>query len=293
MAQSSGRQQCPRCERWGELVDLEGHRICEDCYGRLTGIERTPPTVFNVIAGTSTVIGRLALPAIAIVALGALPLHALRQAVFDVPPIVDWALGVLLQGVFLHMAHRAIREQPLQIERSARTAWDAFLRLLRTSFFVHFQVGAILVVFAIAGLVVSLAAQSAFGLVALVLLFLIGAALAAWRASSLAVALPVELHEHPSSSLRTSTNRMSKHRPAALMFAVAGMIAAVLPIASYAALWVASVVASIQHGTDLSQLTEITGMAELAAAVSSSALGLLTTTVSAVLYAKTASYRIY
>jgi hypothetical protein len=287
------RQQCPRCERWGELVDTEGQLICEDCYGRLSALERTPPTAWNVTTGAFVLLGRLALPAIAIVGLSSLPLFALRQMWWSVPPLADWALSVLLQGVFLHMAQRSIREQPLMIERSVRAAWESLLRLLKTSFFVHFQVAGILFLAAIAVLVIVMALPHWTALFFVIPIAIGGSALSFWRASSLAIALPAELHEHPPSALHTSTRRMAKHRPAALLFALCGIAGGAIPAVSWLAVTVVQAVASLGLGVDLGPIAEMTGLADLAASVTAGVLGLLTTTVSALLYAKTSSYRIY
>ncbi len=293
----AAREECERCGSYAVLTLSDGHLICDDCAQRLRAIERTPATPWNVLAGAVIVLGRAWMPALALVVVGALPAYLFRRFVIDLPWIAEWAFGVLVQGAMLEIAHRAIRERPIDLERCARAAWHAWGRLAIVSFIAHLQLFAIILV---ASFVIGALALGGLGTIstgAMLICALVTLALVMWRAASFAVALPISLHEDPpGSALSASVTRMKKRLPAALLFAVCGLAVTVVPSLG----WLVS--ASMEIGLLLSRgplepppdgLATMGDAIEIGVALASSALTIVMTAISAVLYAKTFRYRIH
>ncbi len=266
---ASARTPCERCGTYAELVDYDGHRICEDCIGRLSEIERTPPTVGNLLAGSVWLMSRIGLPAALLVFVADLPIAILEQLVAELPPIVSTGWGatvsIVAQGVVFHMAQRAIRGERVELARSLKRAVDAAFDLIGANFIAGLQVLLYSLLLVIPGIV---------------------------RGLSLALVLPIAVQEGRGGVmdvLRASTDRMKGHRVTALgAYCVWGSV------------WVAAFVAyfafaiAIDTGAALGGLSE--GLITFVLFAGSLLLPVLMIPVmctTAVLYAKTLKYRIY
>jgi hypothetical protein len=275
---------------------IGAHILCADCEERLSPIERTPATVWNVVTASAALLQRIALPALVLVVLGTLPIYLFRRFVWDVPALLEWAASVLLTGVMLHMSQRAIREQRVDLQQSARAAWHAWPRLLLVSFVAHLQLAglALLCVIAVVAIAMS-TGDTTLGAIAMWLCLLGGVGLVSWRAATLAVALPVSLHEQPSgSALRLSTLRMKKRLAAALVFAACGFLASMAPVLGWLAIALVDVANALGvRGIVAPGFHESSTVIEVASLLVANAFTMLSSAISAVLYAKTVKYRIY
>lgn len=292
------RDECERCGSYAVLTLLGGHSICDDCAERLRPIERTPATLFNVLAGSVVVLGRAWMPALVLAIAGALPAYLFRRFVIDVPWILEWAFGVLVQGAMLEVAQRAIRERPIDLERCVRGAFDAWGRLALVSFLAYLQLVGIALVPAIVTVVIAMMiGDTTIGIVATWIGLLVALGLVMWRGALLAVALPISLHEDPpGSALSASTARMKKRLPAALAFALCGLAVTIVPSLGWIAMTAMEVGYLVSHGPFVAPPEELAQMGdalEIGGELAASALTIVMTTISAVLYAKTMKYRIH
>lgn len=193
---ASERTPCERCGDFAELVDYDGHRLCADCMGRLSEIERTPPTVGNLLCDTARILGRVGPTAALIVICFDLPMVLLEVFVPDLPSIASTLWGatvsVVGSGAVLWLAHRAIRGEGADPRVALSRAGERASGLIGANF-----------LSAIVTLLYSL------------LLFVPGIV----RALSLALVLPIALHEgaDANTALRASTDRMKGHRAVALV----------------------------------------------------------------------------
>ncbi len=192
---ASARTPCQRCGTYAVLVDYDGHRICEDCIARLSELERTPPTVGNLLAGSLWVLTRIGPVAALVLAVAELPIVLLELAVPDLPTLVSTGWGatvsVLAQGLVLHLAQRAIRGEPMDFGRAFRRVSEAGGNLIFSNLLAGLHVFVFTLLLIVPGIV---------------------------RGLSLALVLPIALHEDARSSdvLRASTDRMKGHRLTAL-----------------------------------------------------------------------------
>lgn len=302
---ASERVECARCGSFVPELDADG--VCEDCVSRLSELQRLPPTVPNVLVGALGLLVKLAFPALLLAAATALPRYFLERHGGMWIPIVGWALEVLAQGVLLYMAHRVILEGPTDLVRSVQATTDHWVRLLLVAFLAGIQIWLLLLAPSFLAVAIVIGAPDTAFWVPLVGL-VVGLGLALWRASSLAIALPIALHEDRSGldALRASAHRMKKHRVPAFLFALVGLLWLLVPVLHMLVSLVASVAATFaglagQTGAippDAAQ-TLVARLAELGPAIEIgtlilSALAMLTmTSISAVLYTKTVTHHVY
>lgn len=262
------RTPCQRCGDFAELIDYDGHRICEDCIARLSEIERTPPTVANLVSGSAWVMSRIGLFAAGVVLVADLPIAILEQLVPELPPIISTAWGatisILAQGVVFHMAQRAIRGEPVELSRSAKRAMDSAFDLVGSNFVAGIQILLYGLLFVIPGIV---------------------------RGLSLALVLPIAVHEGRGGVvdvLRASTERMKGHRITALgAYAVWGSLW-LIGLVAYFAFIIALDMASLDGLSDGIVTVILFGGGLLLPML---LVPVMCTT--AVLYAKTLKYRVY
>ncbi|MCB9596832.1 MAG: hypothetical protein H6719_29185 [Sandaracinaceae bacterium] len=280
---------------------MDERGVCDDCVSRLTELERVPPTVGNVIVGAVGLVPKVGLPALLLVTGVALAMYFLRHEAFGIP-FLGWGLDVAAQGVMLGLAHRAIHGRPVNLAATAQATTDHLFRLIFVAFIAHIQ---IVVLYAIPSLlvlfVVSQMSPDAL-LPALAVAQIAGLVLALWRASTLAVALPVTLHEGHTgfSALGISTRRMKEHRAPAFVFALAGLAWLIVPLVHEALTLGLSMIGWLGDLVDLGplrpwteQLVELAPVIEISQSVLTAVALLFMTATSAVLYAKTVGYRVY
>lgn len=262
----SAHPPCDRCGTFAELVDYDGHQICEDCIGRLSEIERTPPTVGNVLSGSLWVLGQIALPAAVIVVLADLPVALIDTFIPELPFVsTAWnaTVTVLAQGAVFHLAHRAIRGDELDPMTALRRSVDSAGNLIITNFLAGLQIFFFTLLLIVPGVV---------------------------RSLSLLLVIPVVLHEgeKTSDALRASTERMNGHRLTALVVNLVWSVVWGGALAAYIAFAVALEFPEV--GLNLS--TGAINAILLAGALVIPVLMLPVTCVTAVFYAKTLKYRV-
>lgn len=263
-AEMPERTPCERCGDYAELVDYDGHRICEDCIGRLSEIERTPPTIANVLSGAGTVLLRVGFPAAVLVSILDLPLTLAETFLPEMPMFVSslWSatVSILGQGAVLWMAHRAIRGERVDGIEALRRAADVWTRLVVTNFLAGIQIFLFTLLLIVPGVV---------------------------RALSLAIALPIALHEEPDSALRESTRRMKGHRAVAFVAYLIWGLAWLLAVGASMVVYVGADLAYFEMAD-----AELVGVS-LLIGILFPVLTVPLTCTSAVLYAKTLKYRVY
>lgn len=261
------RTPCDRCGTFAELVDYDGHQICEDCIGRLSEIERTPPTVGNVLSGSLWVLSRIAVPAAVVVVLADLPVALLDTFMPEVPLVSSiWnaTITVLAQGAVFHLAHRAIRGDDLDVMTALRRSVDSAGNLIITNFLAGLQILFFTLLLIIPGIV---------------------------RSLSLLLVIPIVLHEghKTNDALKASTERMKGHRVTALVVNLVWSLAWGGVLAAYIAFAVALEFPEL--GLNLSE--GAVSAILLAGGLVIPILMLPVTCTTAVFYAKTLKYRVY
>lgn len=304
---ASERVECSRCGSFVPASDLDRHGVCDDCVSRLSELQRLPPTVPNVVMGALGLLVKLALPALLLAAATSLPRYFLERHGGMWIPMAGWALDVLAQGVLLYMAQRVILERPTELVRSVQVTTDHFLRLLVVAFLSGLQIWLLFIAPSFVSIPIVIAAPDTAVVMPLIGL-VVGLGLALWRASSLAIALPIALHEDRSGldALRASAHRMKKHRLPAFLFALAGLAWMVVPILQMLVGMVTSLVAGFAGiagdvgaihpataETLATRLDELGPAIEIGSLVLSALAMLTMTSLSAVLYTKTVTHRVY
>lgn len=304
---ASERVECARCGSFVPASELDSHGVCEDCVSRLSELQRLPPTVPNVIVGALGLLVKLALPALLLAAATALPRYFLERHGGMWIPILGWAIEVLAQGVLLYMAQRVILERPTELVRSVQATADHWVRLLIVALLAAIQIWLLALVPNVIAIAIVIAAPDTVVWVPLIgLVTALGVGL--WRASSLAIALPIALHEDRAGldALRASAHRMKKHRVPAFLFALAGLAWLLVPVLRMFVDLVAGLAAGFaemagQTGVihpgaaeaAIARLAELGPVIEIGTLVLSALAMLAMTSISAVLYTKTVTHRVY
>lgn len=198
-------QACERCGTFAPLSSKYGPALCAECIERTAHpIVQTPSGVGDLVRGVFQLARAIGLPGAVVVTLAGLPMSLIEFAVPGIPFVVSnlWGfiVGTAAEMVVLHLSWQAItsREQRASTGAALSAVGRRFGALLGTRF--------------ISNLVTLL-----FSL----LLIVPGV----MKAMSLAIAMPITLHEgsDASSAMASSTARMRGHRMEAfLAFCVTG-----------------------------------------------------------------------
>ncbi len=186
---------CERCGTFAELVHYDGHAICDECIGRLSEIEREPPTVTNLLSGSAWVLSRVGVLGALIVALADLPIVLVEVFLPDSPSFISTAWGVTVsvvaQGAVFSVSMRAIRGEELSLRDAVQHSLSAAGRIISANLFAAVQIFLYLLLLIVPGFV---------------------------RALSLVLVIPIALHEPRAAGdiVRNSAERMKGHRATAL-----------------------------------------------------------------------------
>lgn len=195
---------CDRCGTYAELEAWGDRMVCQDCVGKLHPIERTPPSVAEVLSGVMTLLFQVGPPGAVIVIVLQAPMQLLMVVAPDLPTLVqslyDALVGIVGVGAVLAMADQTILDGTVRPRRALRLAYERWTGLITTQW--------------ISGLVTML----------FTLLLIVPGIL---KALSYTMVLPIALHEGVSGSaaMARSEERMKGHRGAAFgAYLVTGLI---------------------------------------------------------------------